>query len=151
VAMLNLLRLGRLTADAELERRAEQIEASFAARVRRALSAHTQLMIGVDFRLGPSTEVVIVGKRGRADTEALARVVRSGFRPRTVTLLRPAGDAGRDVAKLAPFTEHMKEVDGRAAAHVCREHACERPVADPNDLEESLREKDRGGEPNEAE
>ena len=151
VAMLNLLRLARLTGDAELERRAEEIEASFAARVRRAPSAHTQLMIAVDFRLGPSREVVIVGEPGRADTEALASVVRRGFRPRTVALLRPAGDAGREVARLAPFTEHMKEVDGRAAAHVCREYACDRPVTDPDALEDSLREEDRGGEQDEAE
>ncbi len=45
----------------------------------------------------------------------------------------------------------MKEVDGRAAAHVCREHACDRPVTDPDALEESLREEDRGGEQGEAE
>jgi uncharacterized protein YyaL (SSP411 family) len=45
----------------------------------------------------------------------------------------------------------MKEVDGRAAAHVCREYACDRPVTDPDALEDSLREEDRGGEQDEAE
>ncbi|MEJ2335225.1 MAG: thioredoxin domain-containing protein [Gemmatimonadales bacterium] len=138
VAMLNLLRLGRLTADMELDNRALAIEAAFAGRVRQVPSAHTQLLAAIDFRLGPSREVVVVGEPGGSDTEALLEVLRGRFEPNTVVLFRPAGEAGDEVTRLAPFTEEMREIGGQATAYVCRDYACERPVAAPADLKAML-------------
>jgi uncharacterized protein YyaL (SSP411 family) len=138
VAMLNLLRLSRLTADVELENRALAIEAAFAERVRPVPSAHTQLLAAVDFRLGPSREVVIVGKPGGSDTEALLGVLRDQFEPNTVVLFRPAGEDGGEVTRLAPFTEEMREMSGEASAYVCRDYACERPVTAQADLKAML-------------
>jgi uncharacterized protein YyaL (SSP411 family) len=138
VAMLNLLRLGRLTADPELEGRALAIEAAFAERVRRIPSAHTQLLAAVDFRLGPSREVVIVGEPGGSDTEALLDALRGQFEPSTVVLFRPAGEDGGEVTRLAPFTEEMREINGQASAYVCRDYACERPVTAQADLQAML-------------
>ncbi len=141
VAMINLLRLGRLTANPELEERAHAIEAAFAERVRRIPSAHTQLMIAVDFRLGPSREVVIVGEPDAADTKALTRVISGGFHPRTVVLHR-SEEFAEALFRLAPYTGDMSDVDGRAAAYVCRDHACELPVSDPAELAMALLEPD---------
>jgi uncharacterized protein YyaL (SSP411 family) len=138
VAMLNLLRLGRLTADAELENRALAIETAFADRVRKVPSAHTQLLAAVDFRLGPSREVVIVGEPGGSDTEALLGALRGRFEPGTVVLFRPAGEDGGEVTRLAPFAEEMREIGGRASAYVCRDYACERPVTAQADLQAML-------------
>ncbi|HER34905.1 MAG TPA: thioredoxin domain-containing protein, partial [Halothiobacillaceae bacterium] len=64
VAMLNLVRLARMTGRSEYEDRAVAIGRAFAIQVRRAPAAHTQLMCGLDFLLGPSHEVVIVGRPG---------------------------------------------------------------------------------------
>jgi uncharacterized protein YyaL (SSP411 family) len=122
VAMLNLLRLSRLTADPELEHRAIAVEAAFAERVRQVPSAHTQLLAAVDFRLGPSREVVIVGEPGGSDTTALLRVLRGRFEPNTVLLFRPAGDDGGAVTRLASFTAGMRRIDGQASAYVCRDY-----------------------------
>ena len=146
VAMWNLLRLARLTANPELEERALEIEAAFAERVRSVPSAHTQLLIAVDFRLGPSREVVIVGEPEREDTEALTRVISGGFHPRTVLLRRFEASAAA-VSSLAPYTEEMAEVSGRAAAYVCRDHACELPITDPEELAAALEDAriERGG------
>ncbi len=138
VAMLNLLRLARLTADPRLEQRALEVEAAFADTVRRVPSGHTQLLVAVDFRLGPPTEVVVVGTPAGDDTKALLRVLRRRFAPGSVLLFRPAGDEPGEVSRLAPYTEAMREVDGRAAAYVCRDYACERPVTDPAELQSLL-------------
>jgi len=130
VAMLNLVRLGRTTADAELERRAADVGRAFAATVTSAPSIHTQMLAAVDFAAGPSHEVVIVGAPGAADTRALARALGRPFLPRKVVLFRPAGDAGARVVALAPYTRAQSALDGAATAYVCRDYACELPTTD---------------------
>ncbi|UCG76259.1 MAG: thioredoxin domain-containing protein [Gemmatimonadota bacterium] len=138
VAMLNMLRLARLTADPALEAKARAIETAFAEPVRKVPSAYTQLLMAVDFRLGPSREVVIAGPPGSADTEELLQVVRSGFRPQAVLLFRPVAEGAEDghdeLSRIAPYTAAMVPIEGRATAYVCREFACERPVTDPGQL-----------------
>jgi len=61
VAMLNLLRLGRITADANLEQKASQIGNVFSKSVKRYPAGFTQFMVGLEFGLGPSYEVIIAG------------------------------------------------------------------------------------------
>src|SRR3989304_1637377 len=61
VAMSNLSRLGRITADPELERKAEAIGRAFSSDIWKMPSAHSQLLQAVDFLIGPSYEVVICG------------------------------------------------------------------------------------------
>jgi len=50
-----------------------------------------------------------------------------------VVLLKPAsGDPHLD--HLAPFTREFIARSGKATAYVCRNHACELPVTDPDSL-----------------
>ena len=130
----NLLRLGRLTARPELEERAERLMAAFAEAVTRAPMAYTQLMNALDFALGPSQEVVVVGQAGQGDTLAMLAKVRSSFGPRRVLLFRPVGRGAPRVEALAPYSADMEMVGGAATAYVCEGYACRSPVSDPADL-----------------
>jgi uncharacterized protein YyaL (SSP411 family) len=143
VAALNLLRLGRIAGDAELERRAAEIFAAFAGEIGRAPSGHAQALIALDFAAGPTREIVIAGRRGGEETRALLEIVRRGarrFDPGRVVLLRDEGDpaALAALAELAPFTAEQGMRGGRAAAYVCRNRACELPVTDPEALRRLL-------------
>jgi uncharacterized protein len=60
VAMLNLLRLARMTANHGLEEKAALIGRTFSQEVIGSPAAYTQLMVAVDFGLGPTHELVIV-------------------------------------------------------------------------------------------
>ena len=62
VAQLNLLRLGRMTANAGYEQKAEIILRRAADQIRRHPRVYTHMLSGFDFALGPSYEVVIAGK-----------------------------------------------------------------------------------------
>jgi uncharacterized protein YyaL (SSP411 family) len=138
VAMLNLLRLGRMTADGDLERRATDVGRAFASTASSAPSVHTQMLAAVDFAAGPSHEVVIVGTPGAADTRALARALGRPFLPRKVVLFRPAGEAGSRVVKLAPYTRAQSAIEGTATAYVCRNYACELPTTEAARMLEML-------------
>jgi len=131
VAMLNLLRLSRITGDAELEKRAAELGRAFAGDVARMPSAFTQFLCGVDFAVGPSREVVIAGRPGADDTRAMLKAVRETFSPSKVVLFRPAGEDSPPITRLAPSTAGQQALGGKATAYVCQGGACQRPTTDP--------------------
>jgi uncharacterized protein YyaL (SSP411 family) len=137
VAMLNLLRLARLTADPELESTAAALAASFAGTVRLHPAAYTHLLAAVDFAVGPSSEIVIVGAPAAEDTRALVASLRSTYLPRSVVIVRSPGEA-TPMSDIAPWTDCLKSVDGRATAYLCRDHRCELPATDPAALRDRL-------------
>ncbi len=94
-------------------------------------------LVGLDYGIGPSVELVIVGDEGSEDTRALLAAARGRFLPNKVVLLRPPREAG-DVLALAPWIEHHVQVDGRATAYVCRDHECRLPVTDADALVRDL-------------
>jgi len=130
VAMLNLLRLARITGDPELEERAATIGRTFADQVEKYPAGHTQLLSAVDFAVGPSREIAIVGEPGGRDTEALLSVLRARFVPNKVVLLK-SPRAAPTLTELAPWIEHHTSVEGRATAYVCRDYVCQLPTDDP--------------------
>jgi len=137
VAMLNGLRLGRLTGDAALEREAERIGAS-SAEIAAQPAAHTFFLAAADFAAGPVREVVIAGEREAEDTRAMRDAVGRAFAPRAVVALRAPGTGPAPIADLVPFAEAQTAVDGRATAYVCEDYACRAPTTDLGTLIEAL-------------
>jgi len=112
--------------------------ALLAVGVARAPVAHTQMMVAVDVAVGPSHGVVIVGKPGAEDTEAMLAALRTRFLPRKVVLFRPAGEAKPPIAELAPFVEAQRALGDAATAYVCHDYACKQPTTDRDEILKSL-------------
>ncbi len=130
VAMWNLLRLGRMTANSDMEKKAEELSCAFSTQVIRMPSAYTQLLVALQFAIGPSYEVVIAGPSGSADTEAMLKALRAEFVPNKVVLFRPTDQESPDILRLAEFTKYHTAVDGKATAYVCQNYRCETPTTD---------------------
>ncbi|NBC16721.1 MAG: DUF255 domain-containing protein [Bacteroidetes bacterium] len=137
VAMLNLVRLGRLTGDTAYEQQAEAIGQYFAEAVMQRPAGFTAMLMALGFILGPSYEIVIAGEAEADDTQAMLRTVRSEYVPDKVVLLRPPGDAP-PITEIAAYTEAQHPVDERATAYVCQDFACEQPTTDVDALREML-------------
>ncbi len=133
VALLNLLRLGSALARPGFDERAAALAATFSGTVERYASGYTMFLCALDYALGPSIELVVVGDSGDEGTRALLGAADRRFFPNTVVLLRPPGDAG-EVLALAPWMEHHVPVEGRATAYVCRDRVCRLPVTDADEL-----------------
>jgi uncharacterized protein YyaL (SSP411 family) len=86
-----------------------------------------QWLQALAYALSKPGEIAIVGDPRTADTQALLSVVRDGYRPFQVVALG-APDA-------VPLLQDRSLVDGRAAAYVCRDFACQEPVAEPEALQ----------------
>lgn len=138
VAMLNLLRLGRMTGDADLEEKAAQTGCAFAETVREYPAAYAQLMVAVDFAAGPPCEVVIAGNSQAEDTKDMLRTLMSQFFPNKVVLLRPSEQQAPDIDRISDFTKSYSSPEGKARAYICRNRNCRLPTSDVGKMFEML-------------
>jgi uncharacterized protein YyaL (SSP411 family) len=133
LALALLFRLSGLTGRSEYLRAARELSAWFLAEHAGLPAASTGMMISLDLSLGPTVEVVLAGDPAAADTREILGVLDSRDDPgMTVLLRRPGGDPLLD--ELAPFTTDFEAREGKATAYLCRDHACELPVTDPEAL-----------------
>ena len=140
VAMLNLLRLGRITGDTGLETKAAQIGKTFYSSIKQAPSAHGQLLIALDFALGPAYEIVIAGDRSAQVTKQMLEILRRQFIPNKIVILHAEGRESNEMDQIAPWTRQHVMVNGRTAAYVCRNFSCGLPVTDAGSLLKLLKE-----------
>ncbi|MBW7998137.1 MAG: thioredoxin domain-containing protein [Candidatus Glassbacteria bacterium] len=134
VAALNLLKLARITGDERFAERAEQIGGAFGGHVRNSPAAFTQFLCALDFATGPSHEVVVASGDDRDGGLEMARRLQRPFAPNKVVLL--GGDAALE--EIAPFTGQMGPLEGKPAAYVCVDYACELPTTDTDKAIELL-------------
>lgn len=137
VAMLNLLRLARITGSAALEARAASTGRAFVSSVRQYPAGYTQFLSAIDFAIGPSFEVAIAGERDAEETQAMLRALGTRFLPNAVIVLRPPGESP-EISEIASWTEKLGVIDGRPTAYVCRGWACELPTTDAATMLERL-------------
>jgi len=138
VQMLNLLRLGRITGQAVYEQAAHELARAFSGPVDLSPAAHCMLLCALDFALGPTQEVVIVGETTAEDTQAMLAPLRSAFVPAVVVLLKSPAAETPPIAEIAPFTADYAPVSGRATAYVWTNNTCEMPTTDVVRFREQL-------------
>ncbi|MDR4505234.1 MAG: thioredoxin domain-containing protein [Candidatus Scalindua sp.] len=134
VALLNLLRLGRITASPELEKKAMKIVDTFASDVSRYPSGYAQFLVSLDFGIGPSYEIVVVGNPQAADTEEMLGALRKHFIPNKVVLLKPSNEESPDIVRFADYVKYYSGIDNKATAYICRNYACKMPATDIKEM-----------------
>ena len=88
VAAMNLLRLGRMTANPEFEKQADLLMKSFAERVAALPAAYTHFMQALDFALGPAREILIAGDISSPATKQMIETVHRLYSPNRVLMLK---------------------------------------------------------------
>jgi uncharacterized protein YyaL (SSP411 family) len=121
-AAYGLLRLAALTGEARYEDWAVGVLRLLHGPAGQYPQAFGHLLQALDFHLAAVKEVALVGD----DVAPFERVVRGEFRPHLVL----AGGAADGV----PLLQDRSPVDGRPAAYVCEQFACQAPVTEPEEL-----------------
>jgi uncharacterized protein YyaL (SSP411 family) len=140
VAMLNLLRLSYLAGNARYGEKAAHLLRACPQTIAEAPSAHTQFMTALDFSLGPSSQVVIVGNPRSDDTASMIRRLRGSFLPHKVVMLRSTEDQDPGIIRLAEYTRDLESIGGKATAYVCRDFRCDLPTTDEKQMLSLLNE-----------
>lgn len=136
IAMMNLLRLGKITAAPELEEKADQTGRLFSEQIQRSPTGFSQALQAINFGLGPSFEIVIAGKKQEHDTQQMLRELNRYFIPNKVVILNDPDD--KSIQELAPYTKQQTMRDGKATVYICQNYSCEQPVTDPEEMAEKL-------------
>jgi len=124
VALMNLLRLSLLTGEAKYRDFASQIIRVFSEEVKRASTAHTFMLLGVDFALGPSYNVIIVGAPQEPSMQKMLGALKVGYLQNLAVSLRLPERAGLG----------YERIDGLATAYVCRGEMCMPPTNNPEKM-----------------
>jgi uncharacterized protein len=132
VAAMNLIRLSRITDRADFESSARKVISSFEEMLDRHPVAMPQMLSAADALLSDPFQIVVATRNPTDDP--LLWIAQAVYQPRRVLIL--GGES--ELAQQVPELRSMDLIDGRSAAYVCRNFACELPITEPKALAEKL-------------
>lgn len=140
VALLNFLRLARLTGNLDLEEKAQQIIKYFAGSVASLPTAHSFFLSAWLFNEMGSREVVVASADKNETARRMLASMQKTFLPDTVSIYKEGNDP--ELVRLAPFTQDLTAAQtGQATAYICERFACQQPITDEREFQEALRRK----------
>jgi uncharacterized protein len=137
MAMMNLLRLAKLTGNYKLEEKASQIADAFSALISEQPSAYTQFLQAYDFGSGSTTEIIICGEQENKSVKEIIRYLNSIYLPDAVILLKTDRNKER-IALSAPFTKGLISKNNDATIYVCNNFKCNTPVFNLQELKKLI-------------
>jgi len=114
VALLDLLIASRLYADPRFEDMASRMSKTFAGEIRESPAAHTFFLAAIDFAIGPTYNVTLVGDQEEKDMKIMLNQLRENYLPHAVLLLKPPERTGLG----------FEQIGGNATAYICRNKTC---------------------------
>lgn len=140
VAAHNLLRLGQLRNRPQWMVMTRRLVESFSEVINDYPPALPLMLTAWQQIDTKPSQVVIAGKRGAEDTEALLQIVDNNFsRPRLV-LLADGAENQAYLAEKLPFLKTVVRLEGKATAYICSDFTCKMPVTDPKALQQQFNE-----------
>jgi uncharacterized protein len=122
MAVTGLLRLAKLTGDADLLAKATRTLELFRGLMSRSPTAAGQMLTALDFATAPVKEIVVVGDANHPDVIAALRQLRRPFRPHQVVAWQ-ASDADASL----PLLKERKAL-GTVTTYVCENFTCQAPL-----------------------
>ncbi len=126
LAAMALLRLGKLTARDDYLAAARRTLEAAAPVMRQAPSASGQMLMALDFQLGPTPEIAIVGDPRGADTAEALSALRGRYIPNRVLACRLAGTPPAE-SPLARLFKGKTAPAEQPAVYICEHQACGPP------------------------
>lgn len=133
MAVSALLRLAKLTGRADLLEKAEATLRLFSHLLENSPMAGGQMLLALDFYLGPVQEFAVVGDPQKEETRQVLRLLRQGFRPNKVVALKTSS-----VMDMPPLLAG-KTAAGGATTYICENFTCQAPVVGAQALEQALK------------
>ncbi|HMS42729.1 MAG TPA: thioredoxin domain-containing protein, partial [Pyrinomonadaceae bacterium] len=125
-----LLKLAKITGEANYEKLAETILRLVLPQARRYPQGFGRVLSALEFYLAMTKEIVILGEKGND----LEREIWSNYLPNKVVVLAETNEN----AKIIPLLENRKPIGGKPTAYVCENFVCRKPNTSLEDLRGQL-------------
>lgn len=135
VALMNLLRLEKLTGEESYRESARTILRSYGEYMVKGPSEFANSLCALDFYLHPIKEIVVVSESGSDNSEILFPIYEQ-FDPDKVVLV---ADLESLKSQKSPLTEGRTPENGKPTAFVCENFTCKQPIVDGNELRSALK------------
>jgi len=137
MAVTALLRLAKLTGRADLLEKAEATLRLFRGLMADHPMAAAQMLIALDFHLGPVQEFVVVGDPAADVTRRVLRAIRGGFRPLKVVASKSPGFVAPGIDDPLPLLQG-KSASGPVTTYLCENFVCRAPLVGAEAVESAL-------------
>jgi uncharacterized protein YyaL (SSP411 family) len=134
IALLNLIKLSRITADNSLEDKAFKILKAFSKTIENTPEAYTQFISSFDFIIGPSFEIVIVGDNYSNETKKILKAINLAFVPNKVVILKTIDSPENEMTKTPDFIKDLKMINNKSTIYVCSNFSCKLPTNYINEM-----------------
>jgi uncharacterized protein YyaL (SSP411 family) len=139
IAAMNLTRLARILDKKEFQLSAARMVGVFHPSLERMPAALPQMLAALDATITEPFQIVVAGPMDDRVAHDLLRVIRRNYLPNKVVLRADGAEGQTWLTEQVEAIRQMHPVDGKSAAYVCRNFACELPVTESEILEEQLR------------
>jgi uncharacterized protein YyaL (SSP411 family) len=126
MAVTALLRLAKLCDRRDFAAKAEETLRGYRGMVAEHPTACGQMLVALDFHLGPAQEIAVVGKRTDPETQKVLAAIRGGFRPNTVLAFHDP--AAGDPPGIIPLLKDRPTVNDTVTTYVCENFVCQAPL-----------------------
>lgn len=132
VAMMNLIRLSRLTGNTDLEEYADKIGEAFSADLIRSGASICQGIQSIQFLNADAKELSLIVDSNEKAT--LLQALKSHFRPFSVNHIIDKNNRN-DLADCAPYTASQQKIEGEPTLYICEGFTCEQPIKGTEEIQ----------------
>ncbi|HSQ57674.1 MAG TPA: thioredoxin domain-containing protein, partial [Gemmata sp.] len=137
VAVTVLLRLAKLLDRRDLAAKAEETLRGYRDTMADHPAAAGQMLIALDFFLGPAKQIAVIGGEHDPETRHLLGVIRKAFRPNSVLAFHdPASGTPPD---FIPLLKDKPASGGNVTVYECENFACQAPLIGVEAVERAFR------------
>lgn len=129
IEFYNLVRLSHLKGDVSLEKEADKLLKYFANKISGQPQAYSMFLSGLDFAIGPSSEIVITGKKDAA-MEIISKLSKEYIPNKVIHIW------SKELSEKIPYLSIYKPTD-TTEIYVCSNFECNLPTSD---YKEALRQ-----------
>jgi uncharacterized protein YyaL (SSP411 family) len=136
VSVLNLLTLAHLVDDEDARKKAERTLGRYGPNAGRASRVIPMMCAGLSTWHAGGSQIVVLG--GGEQTLPLRREIARRYLPFAIVVPVHPGEQQQRLSRMLPFIAAMQPIEGGATAFVCRDFACQAPVASAEALAAQL-------------
>ena len=127
VAIMNLLRLGKMTGETKWIEFSDNTLRSFTNQVKQSPTGFAYMLTGFMFDFKNPKELVITAYGFDKETEKMVQQIRNHYSPNKIVLFKDLSKS-EDIEGIIPWVSNHSAINKKTTFYVCENYTCKRPT-----------------------